>query len=79
MATSTKAKSAGNKNGGYSNYSSVNNVDVANDTKSDSLALVLIVILLIVVLVMIPLIAWMYTDVRRLEIQVEKALVRLNK
>ena len=62
-----------------SNYSATTSVDVGRNDQSDTLAIILIIVLLVIVLVMIPLIAWMYTDVRRLEIQVEKALVRMNK
>jgi len=38
----------------------------------------LIIVLLIVVLLFLPLLAWMYTDIRRLEIRVDKALQRID-
>jgi hypothetical protein len=53
-------------------------VDVGNDSKSDTSALILIVILLIVILLFLPLLAWMYTDVRKMEIRVDKALTRIE-
>jgi hypothetical protein len=53
-------------------------MDVGNDFKSDSVAIVLIVILLVVIMLFLPLLAWMYTDIRRIEIRVEKALTRIE-
>jgi len=54
-------------------------VDVGDDHKSDSLAFLLIAILLVIVLVFLPLMAWMYVDVRQMEIRVDKTLKRLEK
>ena len=51
---------------------------MADDNKSDSLAILLIVLLLVVLLLLIPLIAWMYVDVRQMELRVNKALVRIE-
>jgi len=49
-----------------------------SDSQSDSFAIILIIVLLIVVLLFLPLLAWMYTDIRRLEIRVDKALQRIE-
>jgi len=38
----------------------------------------LIVILLFVILLFLPLLGWMYVDVRAMEIRVEKALARIE-
>jgi len=54
-------------------------VDVGNDSDSDTFAIILIVVLLVVLLLLIPLIAWMYVDVRQMELRVDKALKTLNK
>jgi len=78
MATSTKGRPNQGKNGGFSNYSSDNDVRLDNNSQSDSLAILLIIVLLIVVLLFLPLLAWMYTDIRRLEIRVDKALQRID-
>jgi len=51
---------------------------MADDNKSDSLAILLIVLLLVVLLLLIPLIAWMYVDVRQMELRVNKALTRIE-
>ena len=39
---------------------------------------ILIVVLLVVLLLLIPLIAWMYVDVRQMELRVNKALTRIE-
>ena len=78
MATGSKGRPNSKSSGGFSNYSADNSVDVGNDHKSDSLALFLIVVLLFVVLLFLPLLGWMYVDVRSMEIRVEKALARIE-
>jgi len=78
MATSSKGRPNQGKNGGFSNYSSDANVDMANDSQSDSLAILLIVVLLVILLLIVPLIAWMYVDVRQMELRVNKALTRIE-
>ena len=66
------------RDSGFSNYSAVADVDMANDSQSDSLAIVLIILLLVILLLLVPLIAWMYVDVRQMEIRVNKALTRIE-
>jgi len=51
---------------------------MGDDDKSDSLFLLVISILLIVVLLFLPLLAWMYVDLKMMEIRVNKALVRIE-
>jgi len=51
---------------------------MADDNKSDSLAILLIIVLLVILLLLIPLIAWMYVDVRQMELRVNKALTRIE-
>jgi len=51
---------------------------MADDNKSDSLAILLIILLLVILLLLIPLIAWMYVDVRQMELRVNKALTRIE-
>ena len=78
MATGAKSGLNQRKNGGFSNYSADANVDMANDSQHDTLAILLIVVLLVVLLLLIPLIAWMYVDVRQMELRVNKALTRIE-
>jgi len=51
---------------------------VGDDPKSDAPAIVLIVILLVVILLFLPLLGWMYVDIRAMEIRVDKALARIE-
>ena len=51
---------------------------MGNDSQSDSLAILLIVVLLVILLLIVPLIAWMYVDVRQMELRVNKALTRIE-
>ena len=78
MATGAKVKPNQGKNGGFSNYSADANVGVGNDSESDSLAILLIVLLFAVILLFLPILGWMYTDIRKMEIRVEKALARIE-
>ena len=76
----TKAKGGFNKNQslGYRSNSSDDSVDMGDDDKSDSLFLVLTVLLMCVLLLLLPLIAWMYVDIRMMEIRVEKAVKKVD-
>ena len=78
MSTGAKGGSNKGKNGGFSNYSADANVGMANDSQHDTLAILLIIVLLVVLLLLIPLIAWMYVDVRQMELRVNKALQRIE-
>ena len=78
MATSAKGKPNSKSSGGFSNYSSDASIRVDSDHKSDSLAILLIIVLLVIILLFLPLLAWMYTDIRKMEIRVDKALTRIE-
>ena len=78
MATGAKGRLNQGKNGGFSNYSADADVALANDSQHDTLAILLIIVLLVVLLLLIPLIAWMYVDVKQMELRVNKALVRIE-
>jgi len=49
-----------------------------SDHKSDALGILLIIVLLVIILLFLPLLAWMYTDVKKMEIRVDKALARIE-
>jgi len=78
MATKAKAGSNQNQSRSYNGYSPDDSVDVGDDDKSDSLFLVLTVLLMCVLLLLLPLIAWMYVDIRVMEIRVEKAVKKVD-
>jgi len=51
---------------------------MGDDAKSDSLFLLVIAVLLVIILLFLPLLAWMYVDLKMMEIRVNKALVRIE-
>ena len=51
---------------------------VGDDAKSDSLFLLVIAVLLVIILLFLPLLAWMYVDLKMMEIRVNKALIRIE-
>ena len=78
MATSTKSRSNQNSSSGYSSYVPNDSVGVGDDAKSDSLFLIVIAVLLMIVLLFLPLLSWMYVDLKIMEIRVNKALTRIE-
>ena len=78
MATSTKSRSNQNTGSSNSSYSVPSSVDMGDDAKSDSLFLLVIAVLLVIILLFLPLLAWMYVDLKMMEIRVNKALVRIE-
>ena len=63
---------------GYSNNSS-DSVDMANDSDDDSFYIIVIVILLAVIMFFMPVLMWMYMDIRQSEIKVEKLIKKLEE
>lgn len=51
---------------------------MGDDAKSDSLFLLVIAVLLVIILLFLPLLAWMYVDLKMMEIRVNKALTRIE-
>ena len=78
MATGSKGRLNANKIPSYPSNFDDDRVGVGDDGKSDSLFLTVIAILLIIVLLLLPLMAWMYVDIRIMEIRVNKALQRID-
>ena len=51
---------------------------MGNDDDDRSFYIYVIVILMIVILLFIPLLSWMYIDIKMMEIRVNKALARIE-
>jgi hypothetical protein len=51
---------------------------MGDDAKSDSLFLIVIAVLMVIVLLFLPLLAWMYVDLKMMEVRVNKALARIE-
>jgi hypothetical protein len=54
-------------------------VDVADDTDDDTFYVIVIVVLLCVILFFMPVLMWMYMDVRQAEIKVQKLVKKLEE
>jgi len=79
MATKTGFKSNPKPSvGGYSNQPS-DSLDVANDTNDDSFFIIVIIVLLALVMFMMPVLMWMYMDIRQTEIKVQKLIKKLEE
>ena len=77
MAKTTKSGSYSGQNNSYNNYVPNDRVGMVNDDDR-SFLLVVIVIFMVVILLFIPLFAWMYIDIKMMEIRVNKAIVRIE-
>ena len=62
---------------GYSNQPS-DSVDVANDTDHDSFFIIVIIVLLALIMFIMPVLMWMYMDIRQTEIKVQKLVKKLE-
>ena len=49
-----------------------------NDDSDRSFFVIVVVVLMVVILLFVPLISWMYIDVKMMEIRVNKALARIE-
>jgi uncharacterized membrane protein len=77
MAKTSKARGVSSQSNSYNSYVSNDSVGMDNDDDRTFFVYV-IVILMAVILLFIPLLAWMYIDVKMMEIRVNKALVKIE-
>ena len=79
MATKTgykqNPKQASNRGSSYPD----NPVDVADDSDDDSFFVIVIIVLLAIVLFFMPVLMWMYMDIRQTEIKVQKLVKKLEE
>lgn len=63
---------------GYSNQPS-DSVDMANDSDDDSFFVIVIIVLLAIIMFFMPVLMWMYMDIRQTEIKVQKLIKKLEE
>ena len=63
---------------GYGNQPS-DSLGVDNDSDDDSFYIAVIVVLLVVILFFMPVLMWMYMDIRQTEIKVQKLVKKLEE
>jgi len=79
MATKTGYKQAPKQSpSGYSGQPS-DPVDVAHDSDDDSFYVIVIIVLLALVMFFMPVLMWMYMDIRQTEIKVQKLINKLEE
>ena len=78
MATKTGYRPPTNQSYSGNSSQSGDPVDVANDTDNDSFYIIVIIVLLALVLFFMPVLMWMYMDIRQAEIKVERLVKKLE-
>ena len=64
-------------NGGNSNNNG-NPVGLDNNSGDDSFYVIVIIVLLVIILFFMPVLMWMYVDIRQTEIKVQKLVKKLE-
>ena len=79
MATKTGFKQNPKQSpSGYSSQPS-DNLDVDDDSDDDSFFVIVIIVLLALVMFFMPVLMWMYMDIRQTEIKVQKLVKKLEE
>jgi hypothetical protein len=79
MATKTGYKPPTKQGYGGSSNQPSDLVDMANDSDDDSFFVIVIIVLLALVMFMMPVLMWMYMDIRQAEIKVQKLIKKLEE
>ena len=77
MAKTSKARGVSSQGNSYNNYVSDDSVGMDNDDDRTFFTIV-VVALMAVILLFVPLLAWMYIDIKMMEIRVNKALAKIE-
>ena len=78
MAKTSASRRDSGQNNSYNAYSSNDRVDMDNDDGDRSFFVIVVVALMTVILLFVPLLAWMYIDIKMMEIRVNKALSKIE-
>ena len=78
MAKTSKTRGVSSQSNSYNNYVSDDSVGMDNDDGDRSFFVIVVVALMTVILLFVPLLAWMYIDIKMMEIRVNKALVKIE-
>ena len=77
MAKTSASRRDSRQNNSYSTYGSDDRMGMDNDDDR-SFFVIVVVVLMVVILLFIPLLSWMYIDIKMMEIRVNKALARIE-
>ena len=78
MATKTGYRPPTKQSVSRSNNLPSDPVDMANDHNDDSFYIIVIIVLLAIILFFMPVLMWMYMDIRQTEIKVQKLVKKLE-
>ena len=79
MATKTGFRQNPKQNASRGSSYPSDPVDVANDPDDDSFYIIVIIVLLALVMFFMPVLMWMYMDIRQTEIKVQKLVKKLEE
>lgn len=77
MAKTSASRGNSGQNNSYSTYGSNDRMGMDNDDDR-SFFVIVVVALMVVILLFVPLLSWMYIDIKMMEIRVNKALARIE-
>ena len=77
MAKTSKTRGVSSQSNSYNNYVSDDSVGMDNDDDRTFFTIV-VVALMAVILLFVPLLSWMYIDIKMMEIRVNKALSKIE-
>ena len=79
MATKTGFKPSPKQSYGSSSNGPSDPVDMADDSDNDSFFIIVIIVLLALIMFFMPVLMWMYMDIRQTEIKVQKLIKKLDE
>ena len=79
MATKTGYRPPSKPSPSGNGYLNSDPLDLANDNDDDSFYVIVIIALLALVMFFMPILMWMYMDIRQTEIKVEKLIKKLDE
>ena len=78
MAKTSASRGNSGQNNSYNIDGTNDRVDMDNDDRDRSFFTIVVVALMAVILLFIPILSWMYIDIKMMEIRVDKALKKIE-
>ena len=78
MAKTSTSRGDTRQNNSYNFDSSDDRLGMDNDDRDRSFYVIVVVALMAVILLFIPILSWMYIDIKMMEIRVDKALKKIE-
>jgi uncharacterized membrane protein YdbT with pleckstrin-like domain len=78
MAKTSASRGNTGQNNSYNANGNNDRMDMDNDDRDRSFFTIVVVALMAVILLFIPILSWMYIDIKMMEIRVDKALKKIE-